>query len=78
MHGCRAAGIGSRVQVLLRKGGIREPVFAPPADTFLLFPTYFHTDKGLVKDGSAAPYEGTIDWDPKHQPAVPIKSVAQV
>jgi hypothetical protein len=78
LHRCSAAEIGRHVQVLLRKGGMREPVFSPRANTFLLFPTGFHTDEGLVKAGSASPYEGTIDWDPKQQLEVPIKSVAQV
>jgi hypothetical protein len=32
------------LQILLRKGGIREPTFRPAASDFLLFPTSFHTD----------------------------------
>lgn len=34
----------SRLQILLRKGGIKEPTFKPAAREFLLFPTSFHTD----------------------------------
>lgn len=33
-----------RVQILLRKGGIKEPTFKPAARDFVLFPTSFHTD----------------------------------
>lgn len=36
-------------QILLRKGGIREPTFVPAARTFLLFPTSFHTETQLLK-----------------------------
>lgn len=32
------------LQILLRKGGIKEPTFKPAAREFLLFPTSFHTD----------------------------------
>lgn len=31
-------------QILLRKGGIKEPTFTPAARQFLLLPTAFHTD----------------------------------
>lgn len=31
-------------QILLRKGGIKEPTFKPAAAEFLLFPTSFHTE----------------------------------
>lgn len=44
------------MQVLLRKGGIREPTFTPAAREFLLFPTAFHTDVQLLKPDSAAKY----------------------
>jgi hypothetical protein len=40
-------------QVLLRKGGIREPTFVPAARRFLLFPTAFHADAALLKPGVA-------------------------
>lgn len=42
------------VQVVLRKGGIREPAFAPVARRFLLFPTSFHSGADLVEPGAAA------------------------
>lgn len=32
------------LQILLRKGGIKEPTFTPAARQFVLFPTAFHTD----------------------------------
>ena len=66
------------MQVLLRKGGIREGTFQAREDTFLLFPTGFHTDEALLREGAAAPYLESLDWDPKAQPSFPIKSVAQV
>lgn len=40
-------------QVLVRKGGIREPTFTPKTQRFLLFPTAFHTDAQLLKPGIA-------------------------
>lgn len=36
-------------QILLRKGGIREPTFRPASGAFFLFPTAFHTDAELLK-----------------------------
>lgn len=44
----------SGFQVVLRKGGIREPAFTLPASRFLLFPTSFHSGAGLVKPDAAA------------------------
>jgi hypothetical protein len=41
------------LQVLFRKGGIREPTFQPKAKRFLLFPTAFHSDAQLLKPGVA-------------------------
>lgn len=41
---------------LLRKGGIKEPVFRPPGRRFLLFPTSFHTNTDLLKPGVAERY----------------------
>jgi hypothetical protein len=38
------------VQVLFRKGGIREPTFRPASDRFLLFPTAFHSETALVRE----------------------------
>lgn len=40
-------------QILLRKGGIKEPTFKPAAREFMLFPTSFHTDAQARR--SAAP-----------------------
>ena len=40
-------------QVVLRKGGIREPAFVPLASEFLLFPTSFHSGAELVKPHAA-------------------------
>jgi hypothetical protein len=41
---------------LLRKGGIKEPVFRPPGKQFLLFPTSFHSNTDLLKPGVAERY----------------------
>jgi hypothetical protein len=43
----------AHAQVLVRKGGIREPTFTPKAQRFLLFPTAFHSDAQLLKPGIA-------------------------
>ncbi len=43
-------------QVLVRKGGIREPTFRPLANNFLLFPTAFHTDGSLLKEAAHSKY----------------------
>jgi len=43
-------------QVLLRKGGIREPTFRPAARRFLLLPTSFHSAAGSLKPGATARY----------------------
>jgi hypothetical protein len=45
--------VSSVLQVLFRKGGIREPTFQPKAKRFLLFPTAFHSDAQLLKHGVA-------------------------
>jgi hypothetical protein len=45
------------LQVLLRKGGIREPTFTPKAQQFLLFPTVFHSEAQLLKPGIAERYQ---------------------
>ena len=37
------------VQVLLRKGGIREPRFLVPSVEFLIQPTAFHLDAELLR-----------------------------
>ena len=43
-------------QVLLRKGGIREPTFRPAGRRFLLLPTSFHSAAGSLKLGAADRY----------------------
>jgi hypothetical protein len=51
-------------QVLLRKGGIREPTFTPKAQQFLLFPTAFHSEAQLLKSGIAERYKQVCNGDP--------------
>lgn len=45
-------------QVLLRKGGIKEPRFTPRAPAFVLFETSFHTDADLLKPGGGGGWQG--------------------
>jgi len=45
------------VQILLRKGGIREPGFILPAPKFLLLPTAFHSDGELLKPAAQGKYQ---------------------
>ena len=51
-------------QILLRKGGIREPTFTPKAQRFLLFPTAFHSDAQLLKPGVAEQFQ-QVGCEPK-------------
>ena len=52
------------LQVLLRKGGIREPTFRPAARRFLLLPTSFHSAADSLKPGVAATYAEV--WSRNH------------
>lgn len=45
------------LQILLRKGGVREPTFRPAAATFLLFPTSFHSSTNLLTPAANAKYQ---------------------
>ncbi len=56
--------------VLLRKGGIKEPVFAPPQSSFLLFPTSFHSDTACLKPGVAERYAEALALEPKAEKQV--------
>ena len=47
---CAAIAAGQQT-ILLRKGGIKEPMFKPIARDFLLFPTSFHTDAEVCAAG---------------------------
>jgi hypothetical protein len=42
------------MQIIFRKGGIREPAFRPKEEDFYLFPNSFHADDALLKPGAAA------------------------
>lgn len=66
------------VQVLLRRGGIREGAFNCRDAQFILFPTGYHTDPELCKPGTAIPYERDLEWDPRHADCIPIYGMAQV
>ncbi|KAL6771000.1 hypothetical protein ACKKBF_B33540 [Auxenochlorella protothecoides x Auxenochlorella symbiontica] len=58
--------------ILLRKGGLREPVFRPADSSFLLFPTAFHTEDDLLRPHAKERYravrhvadgaEGHVPW----------------
>ncbi|MEW5300660.1 MAG: hypothetical protein WDW36_003574 [Sanguina aurantia] len=67
------AALGSGDQtVLFRKGGIREPCFKPSAREFLLFPTAFHSEHQLLKEGVAERYEEAFALDPRANPTLPL------
>ncbi|MEW5313865.1 MAG: hypothetical protein WDW38_005397 [Sanguina aurantia] len=67
------AALGSGDQtVLFRKGGIREPCFKPSAREFLLFPTAFHSEQQLLKEGVAERYEEAFALDPRANPTLPL------
>ena len=48
--------LDSVLQILLRKGGIREPTFQPAAARFLLLPTSFHSEANLLKPYASEKY----------------------
>ncbi len=64
-------------QILVRKGGIREPVFTPRA-SFYLFPTAFHSTSTLIKPTPAAQLHDALMHDPRHNATLHVKYAAQV
>jgi hypothetical protein len=64
--------------VLIRKGGIREPVFTARHPFFALFPTTFHTDAGLLKPDMRQRYADTLAFDPRHHSVLSFLHVAEV
>lgn len=65
-----------RVTLLLRKGGVREPRFAPEARTFALVPTSRHTDAGALREGSyGAP---SLAFDQRDPRGIEIRVAARV
>ena len=48
------------LQVILRKGGNREPTFKPAAKAFLLLPTSFHTKANLLTAEANAKYQKVL------------------
>lgn len=77
------------LQVLFRRGGIREPRFRIQSKHFLLFPTAFHTEEHLLKPEAAARYAevshaGLVTWaliiwaliePPPHEIQVPLEAL---
>jgi len=57
---CVALADGAQT-VLLRKGGLREPVFRPRASAFLLLPTTFHNAGGLLQPSAAEKYADSME-----------------
>ncbi|KAL6771001.1 hypothetical protein ACKKBF_B33540 [Auxenochlorella protothecoides x Auxenochlorella symbiontica] len=51
--------------ILLRKGGLREPVFRPADSSFLLFPTAFHTEDDLLRPHAKERYRAALAYDPR-------------
>ncbi|KAJ9522998.1 hypothetical protein QJQ45_023834 [Haematococcus lacustris] len=68
----------SYLQILVRKGGIREPTFKPPTDQFILFPTSFHSDQELLKPGVGERYTSALALEPKQQSVLELSSWVQV
>ena len=64
-------------QILLRKGGIREPVFVP-APCFFLFPTAFHTEAELLKPSARVKYAREVGFGPRAQPWLALPYWAEV
>ncbi|RMZ57452.1 hypothetical protein APUTEX25_004286 [Auxenochlorella protothecoides] len=50
-------------RILLRKGGLREPVFRPADSSFLLFPTAFHTEDDLLRPHAKERYRAPPPLD---------------
>mmetsp|Transcript_41091 Transcript_41091/g.105072 ORF Transcript_41091/g.105072 Transcript_41091/m.105072 type:complete len:186 (+) Transcript_41091:144-701(+) len=59
---CAALGDGGQT-VLLRKGGIKDPVFKAQAGSFLLFPTAFHNAGDLVQPTASAKYAELLHFE---------------
>ncbi|NJR41935.1 MAG: DUF1802 family protein [Akkermansiaceae bacterium] len=58
---------------------MRDKAFQWPREPFLLFPTGFHSDPALVKEGAAQPYyNDDLMWDPKKDTHIPVKGYAVV
>ena len=51
---------GPTMQVIFRKGGIREPAFRPKEHDFYLFPNSFHAEGALLKSDAAARFSKVI------------------
>jgi hypothetical protein len=67
------------VQVLLRRGGVREGLFRIPDSMFVLFPTKYHATTDLLRRDDTRPYHtDSMAWDPSKADAIPIKSIARV
>jgi len=64
--------------VLLRKGGIDEKAFAVESRDFLLFPSAFHADPGMLKPGVAERYKEEMALDPKQAKALQLGVYARV
>jgi len=64
--------------ILLRKGGIREPLFKPPGTEFFLFPTAFHSEAQLLKPGMEERYAEAMALEPKQLAVLPLTTFVQV
>jgi len=65
-----------RQTVLLRKGGLRDPIFKPKADSFLLFPTAFHNAGDLLQLEAAEAYAQLLDYELGEE--LPIQVMAEL
>jgi hypothetical protein len=64
--------------ILLRKGGIKDPTFKTKAQSFLLFPTAFHTNATLLKPEYQTKYQPECEIDPKENEFLELDCIAQV
>mmetsp|Transcript_21302 Transcript_21302/g.59185 ORF Transcript_21302/g.59185 Transcript_21302/m.59185 type:complete len:265 (-) Transcript_21302:26-820(-) len=58
---CAALSDGTQT-VLIRKGGLKDPVFKPKASSFFLFPTAFHNAKELVTEDAVSKYPKALEF----------------
>lgn len=64
--------------IVVRKGGIREPLFVPREKTFLLFPTSFHTNLELLSPEAQERYNHDVTFDVKDFSDLEFRCLAEV
>lgn len=64
--------------IIIRKGGLREPVFKPQARRFYLFPTKYHIDHDLLKPEVRDKYQTALRYDPKQQSHLEFTYISEI